>query len=236
MRDRVRAHRRLAAAAICLALAACQPPPPAPLAQAPDPSPVDGIGYVFLEGPISRGSSALLIGDLDKLQAQGAREIALGINSAGGEVDAAQAVVAEMDRLHAQAGITFDAYDLRLVASAATLPFLDAQARYAAPHSGFLFHAPFMAGAGTFSAQTLRQEADRIDRAAAMFRQALLARTHLTAQQADVYTTRTVLLSTEDALNDGVIDAVRAMTPPKQARAWVVRSQRKTPAPASSPS
>ena len=95
-----------------------------------------------------------------------------------------------------------------------------------------------MAGAGTFSAQTLRREADRIDRAAAMFRQALLARTHLTAQQADVYTSRTVLLSTEDALNDGVIDAVRTLAPPKHARAWVIRSKLKTPtpAPASSPS
>ena len=147
---------------------------------------MNGIGYVLFAGPITRGSSTALISDMDKLQAQGAREIDLGINSPGGEIDAAEAVVAEMDRLHAADGITFDTYDLRLVASAATLVFLDAQGRYAAPRAGFVFHAPFVAAAGTFSAATLRRAADKIDRARDMFRQVLLARTHLTAQQADV--------------------------------------------------
>ncbi len=218
----------------CLALSACQPVP-APLAQAvpasaPDPSPVDGVGYVVFNAPINRSSSTLLIEDIDKLQALGAREIDLGINSAGGEVEAAESVVAEMNRLHAEDGTTFNAYDLGLVASAATLVFLDAQGRYAAPRSGFVFHAPFAMAAGTFSAEKLRQEADKVDRAAQTFRDVLLARTRLTRQQVDVYVTRTVLLSTDDAQHDGVIDAVKGLTPPKGARAWVIKVKPRTPA------
>ena len=168
----------------CLALSACQTPPAA-IAQAPaapEPSPVNGIGYVVLASPINRGSSRLLIDDLDKLQAQGVHEIVLGINSPGGDIDA-QTIVAEMDRLHDQDGITFNAYNLRLVASTATLVFLDAQGRYAVPRSDFIFHTPFGLQSGTFSAETLRKNADQLDRDTQMFRDVLLARTHLTKQQ-----------------------------------------------------
>ena len=234
MRVRFPLRWELRALAACLALAACQPPATplvqSALAPAPDPAPVNGVGYVVFNAPINRSSSALLIEDIDKLQALGAREIDLGINSAGGEVDAAESVVAEMNRLHAEDGTTFDAYDLGLVASAATLVFLDAQGRYAAPRSGFLFHAPFALAAGTFSAEKLRQEADKVDHAAQTFRDVLLARTRLTRQQVDVYVTRTVLLSTDDAQHDGVIDAVKGLTPPKGARAWVIKVKPRTPA------
>ena len=230
MQVRFPLRRELRALGACLAVAACQPVP-APLAQAsaPDPSPVNGVGYVVFNAPINRGSSALLIEDIDKLQALGAREIDLGINSAGGDVDAAESVVAEMNRLHAEDGMTFNAYDLGLVASAATLVFLDAQGRYAAPRSGFVFHAPAAMAVGTFSADALRREADKVDRAAQTFRDVLLARTRLTKQQVDVYVTRTVLLSTDDAQHDGVIDAIKGMTPPKGARAWLIKVKPKTP-------
>lgn len=217
----------------CLALSACQDAPGV-IAQAPappEPSPVNGIGYVVFASPINRGTSRLLIDDLDKLQAQGAREIVLGLNSPGGEIDAAQTIVAEMDRLHDQDGIKFSAYNLRLVASAATLVFLDAQGRYAVPHSGFIFHAPFALQNGAFSSETLRKNADRLDRDTQMFRDVLLARTHLTKQQVDVYVSRTVVLSPDDAQHDGVIDAVQAVLAPKDARAWLIKVKPKATAP-----
>lgn len=218
----------------CLALAGCQAAP-APIAQAamppaPEPSPVNGVGYIVFNAPINRGSSTLLIGEFDTLQAKGAREIDLGINSMGGDFEAAELIVAEMDRLHAEDGITFNAYDLRLVASAATLVFLEAQGRYAAPRAGFVFHAPFATANGTFSAEALRKEADEIDQAAQTVRDVLLRRTRLTRPQVDVYVTRTVLLSTDDAQHDGVIDAAERLTLPKGARAWVIKVKPKTPA------
>ena len=211
-----------------LALAGCQPgvAPPVP---APEPSPVNGIGYVVFSAPIDRGSSALLIQDLDRLQAGGAREIDLGINSPGGQVEAAESIVAEMNRLHAEDGVTFSAFDLGLVASAAALVFLDAQNRYAAPRSGFILHAPYAMAVGTFSAEALRKEADQIDRAAQLFRDVLLARTHLNRQQVEVYVTRTVLLSADDAQHDGVIDAVRPLAPPREARAWLIKAKPRPP-------
>jgi ATP-dependent protease ClpP protease subunit len=222
---------RLQALCACLALAACQPPPPlAQTATAPEPSPVNGIGYIIFAAPINRGSSALLIKDMDRLQAQGAREIDLAMNSAGGEIIPAESIVTEMDRLHVQDGIIFNAYDLHFVASAAALVFLDAQGRYAVPHSGFLFHAPALMAAGVFSAEALRKGADQVDRDTQMFRDVLLARTHLTRQQIDVYVSRTVVLSTDDALHDGVIDAVKGLTVPKDTRAWVIKTKPKSPA------
>ena len=230
MRVDRRSGLSLQAIATCLTLAACQPPQ-VPLAQttAPEPLPVDGVGYIVFATVINRGSSALLIQDIDKLQAQGAREIDLEINSPGGEINAAKSIVAEMDRLHAEDGVIFNAYNIRLVASAAALVFLDAQGRYAAPRSGFLFHAPYMIAAGTFSAETLRKNADQIDKDTQLFRDALLARTHLTKQQIDVYVSRMVVLSTDDAQHDGVIDAVRSPTAPKNARAWFIKTKPRPP-------
>ena len=224
---------RLRAIGICLTLTACQPPPP-PLAHAgpvPEPSPINGVGYIVFAAAINRGSSALLIEDFDKLQAEGAHQIDLVINSPGGEVNAAQSIVAEMDRLHAEDGVIFNAYNIRLVASSATLVFLDAQGRYATPRAGFLFHAPFMMGSGTFSAEVLRKNADEIDQDTQMFRDALRAHTHLTKQQIDVYVSRTVVLSADDAQHDGVIDAIGSPVSPKDARAWVIRAKPKTPLP-----
>ena len=64
----------------------------------------------------------------------------------------------------------------------------------------------------------------QIDQDSQMFRDVLLACTHLTKQQIDVYVSRTVVLSTDDAQHDGVIDAVRSPTSPKGARGWVIRT------------
>lgn len=188
-----------------------------------------GVGYIVFDAQINRATSADLIKDFDSLQAQGAREISLGINSPGGDFKAAESIVAEMDRLHAADGIVFTAYNLRFVASAATLVFLNAQHRYAVSRSAFLFHAPVDVAAGTFSAEALRKAADEVDQATQTFRTVLLARTRLTRQQADVYVTRTVALSSTDAQQDGVIDAVQSPSPPKGAREWLIKTRPRQP-------
>ncbi len=223
----------LRALALCTALAACQSPTaeqaaPAPMVPA---APVDGVGYVVFDAIINHASSAALIKDFEALQAQGAHEIDVAMSSPGGVVDDAQSIVAAMDRLHTEHGVVFTVYDMRLVASAATLVFLNAQSRYATPRSSFVFHAVSLLAVGSFSAERLRQDADRIDRDTQMFRELLLRRTRLTRPQVDVYVSRAVVLSADDALQDGVIDAIRAPTAPKGAGAWVIRSKpRPTPA------
>lgn len=81
---------KLRALGFCVVLAACQTPRESPaeaLTPLPDPSPVEGVGYVLFDAPVTPKTSALLIEDMDKLQARGAREIDLGINSLGGEFD-----------------------------------------------------------------------------------------------------------------------------------------------------
>ena len=101
-------------------LASCQPPP---LVAAPDPVPVDGVGYLIFNAPISISSRDLLIADVDKLRTAEATEIDIGLNSGGGDIDAAQGIVDYMTRMHDELGLTFKAYNIGLVASAATYVF-----------------------------------------------------------------------------------------------------------------
>ena len=174
----------------------------------------------------------LLINEMDKLQEQGTCEIDLAMNALGGKISTVGAIVAELDRLQAEDVIIFNAYDIHLVASAAGFVFLDAQGRFAAPRSGFLFLAPVMIGSGTFSEEVLRKNADQIDQDKQIFRDVLLARTHLTKSQIDVYMSRTMVLSADDAQHDGIIDIVKSPMAPKSTRTWVIKTKPKALAPA----
>ena len=202
-------------------LAGCQPPAQRVQAPQPDPVPVNGVGYLVLNAPINTSSRDLFITDIDKLRRAGATEIHLGINSPGGDVDAARGIVDYMTRLHRE-GVTFTAYNLRFVASAATYVFLTAQGRYTAPNSAFLFHAAGAVSSGPVNAQNLRDEADKLDVYENTIRALLKARTHLNDAETLTYVRRTVLLNPDDARRDGVVDGVAPYTLPTGARAWLI--------------
>ena len=189
------------------ALASCQTVP-APAQEAITFIPVNGVGSVFLNAPITASSRALLLADIDKLIDAGARTIRLAINSPGGEITAAQDIVDYMVRSNANRGVTFECYDVGMVASAATYVFLNAQRRYARANSGFLFHAAGMVSTGPVSAERLREEATKIDAYERAVRATLKARTRLTDAAIDVYLHRTVVLNADDAQRDGVVDAI----------------------------
>ena len=225
-REWVGVHRGLTALAGCvlLSLAGCQPP--AQQAQQvrvaqPDPEPVNGVGYLVLNAPINESSRDLFITDIDKLRRAGATEIHLGINSPGGDVDAARGMVDYMARLHRE-GITWKAYNLRLVASAATYVFLNAQDRYTAPNSAFLFHAAGLMSNGPVNAQNLRDEADKLDEYERTIRALLKARTRLNDAETLTYVRRTVVLNPDDARRDGVVDGIATFSVPTGARTWVI--------------
>jgi ATP-dependent protease ClpP protease subunit len=209
-------------------LAACQPAV-APLALQ-EPQPVNGIGYLVLNAPIVPASRDLFIRDVDKLRAAGAHEIHFGINSPGGDIDAAQAIVDYMAQQHAQNGLVFKAYNLGLVASAATYVFLNAQDRYSSAKGAFLFHAAGVTTTGAVNAQNLREAADKLDSYERIVRATMKAHTHLNDAETLTYVRRTVILNSDDARRDGVIDAIADFSVPKEARGYVIAVKPTTPA------
>ncbi len=219
----------------CVALAAlllngCQQP--APPAAVTAPAVMNGIGYLVLNAPISTSTRDLFIADADKLRDAGAMEIHLGINSPGGDVNAAQAIVDYMARMHGRYGMAFKAYNIGMVASAATYVFLSAQDRYSAANGAFLFHAAGVVSSGPINAANLRDQAERLDAYERTMRATLKARTRLTESEAQTYVRRTVVLNADDARRDGVVDAIAPYSMPPGVGAWVIAVKPPARAPA----
>ena len=207
----------------CL-LAACQQsgvPVIAP--PMPEPRPVNGVGYLIFNAPIMASSRDLFIADIDKLRDAGAHEIHIGLNSPGGSIDAAQGMVEYINRQHDQNGLVFKAYNVGLVASAATYVFLNTQDRYDTPRGVFLFHAAGVVNKGAVTAEMLRDEADKLDAYERIMRATLKARTSLTDSEAQTYVRRTVVLNSDDARRDGVVESVSAFVVPKATRVWIIQ-------------
>lgn len=212
---------------VTVGIAGCQPAP-APVTEV---TAVNGVGYVIINAPIAPQSRDLLIADVDKLRATGAKEIDIGLNSPGGIIQSAQDIVDYMARLHRDDGITFKAYNVGLVASAATYIFLAAQDRYSGSKGVFLFHAAGMLATGMVTSERLRESADILDAYERKIRTALVSRTHLTDGEAQIYVRRTVLLNADDARRDGVIDGIADMRLPKGVRAYVIATRPRDAAP-----
>lgn len=217
---------------VSLCLAGCQEQPPAPSATTGprDPTPTNGIGYLLFNTPITQKSSDSFVSALDKFHEAGATEIDITMNSGGGIIGPAEAMASAMERLHAQ-GVTFKAYDVGVVASAATLVFLAAQERYSAPRGAFVFHAAGMVSNGPVNAEMLREQADKIEAYERLLRATLKAHTRLSDSEAQTYLHRTVVLSSDDARRDGIVDAIAIPTEPKGTWTWVIGRRPAKPAP-----
>lgn len=212
---------RVLLASLCLA--ACQEVPPAPpvVAGPSSPTPMNGVGYLLFNTIIVQKSSDNFVSALDRFHDAGATEIDIAMNSPGGIIGPAQAMAAAMERLHAQ-GVTFKAYDVGVVASAATFVFLTAQERYSAPGGAFLFHAAGVISNGLLTAQALREQADGIEAYERVLGAALKARTRLSASEVQTYLHRTVLLNSDDARRDGIVDTIGSFAAPKGTWTWVI--------------
>ncbi len=203
-------------------LSGCQA---APVATVAEPVPVNGVGFIVLNGPIAPVSRDAFVADVDKLADAGAREIDIGMNSPGGSIDAAQGIVDYMAQRHERSGTVFKVYNIGLVASAATYIFLNAQARYTVANAAFLFHAAGMVSSGPVNAENLRDSADKLDAYERTMRSTLKRRTRLTDAETLTYVRRTVVLNADDARRDGVVDGIAAFVMPTGGRAWVIQTK-----------
>ena len=226
---RLRIRVRPVLLAVTIGIGGCQTAPaPAP-APVLEPTSYNGIGYIFINAPIAPQSRDLFIKNVDKLRAAGAKEIDVGINSPGGVIQSAEDIVDYMSRLHRDDGVVFKAYNVGVVASAATYVFLNAQNRYSSPRGAFLFHAAGLVSNGMITSERLRESADRLDAYERKISATLVSRTHLTESEAQTYVHRTVVLNADDARRDGVIDGIADLQLPKGVSAYVIASRPNRP-------
>ena len=120
MQLRLSIQVRIIALSLACALGACQQSRSPQAVAVADPVPVGGVGYLLFNAPINTASRDLFMVDVDKLRHAGATEIDIGMNSPGGDIDAAQAIVAYMAQAHAQDGVTRKTCAMRPTSSTRT--------------------------------------------------------------------------------------------------------------------
>jgi ATP-dependent protease ClpP protease subunit len=81
------------------------------------------------------------------------------------------------------------------------------------------------------NAQNLRDAADKLESYERVVRATMKAHTHLTDAETLTYVRRTVILNSDDARRDGVIDAIADFTVPKDVRGYVIAVKPTAPAP-----
>ena len=121
-----------------------------------------------------------------------------------------------MARTHAEKGVTYDAYNIGLVASAASYVYLNAQHRYSNARGVFLFHAATLTANVPLPAERLREAAAKLESYERVVRATMKARTRLTDSETAIYVRRTVVLNADDAKRDGVVDAIEEFRAPPE--------------------
>lgn len=177
-----------------------------------------GIGSILLVAPIVPQTRELLRRDLYRLINVGAFTIRLAINSTGGSIAAAQAIVDDMNSMRATQKLTFETYAVGTVASAATYVFLHGQRRFVSSGGRIVFLGNTLVNSGGVSAERLRDEVSRMERYEQRLRALLKARTKLTDATIDVYLRQQVALTAEDALRDGVVDGIAEFPRPSDGK------------------
>jgi ATP-dependent protease ClpP protease subunit len=212
-----------------LALAACQqqaavaPRPPRANPQLS----ANRIGYVAIQAPLVRPVRDLFIADTEKLLAQNPAEIYLLLNSPGGIVSVAEEMIAYVERLQTERGIRVVTHNIGAVASAACYLFLAGQRRLCVPRGGFLFHEIALRPTGDLTASQLQEAAVAAQQIERRLLKMLTSRAKLSETEARFFMRRTVALNAQEALRDGIIDAVADV--PRDGTVTVIRA---TPAPA----
>ena len=138
-------------------------------------------------------------------------------------------MVATMDKVHAENGITFSTYNVGLTASAACFVFLAGQKRFTSARGSFLFHEGGIQASGRLTGTALQQAAADVQLHERIFLGMLKARTHLTEGEAQSFMRRTVILDATEAKRDGIVDQIAEFSVPK---GLVVATIRAVPRPA----
>jgi len=204
------------------ALAGCQQPVAPRADVAPRLGP-NRTGYIAIQGPIINEVRNAFIGQVSRLLALDAAEIYLLMASPGGVVNAAQDMIAFMDRTHASRGTTFTTHNGGVVASAACYVFLAGQRRLSVPRGQFLFHEAALVSNGAITSLALQDANIKMQQIERSFLTMLTSRTKLTEAEASSFVRRTVILNADEARRDGIIQATADFTSPPGATMFAIQ-------------
>lgn len=197
----------------------------------------DRVGYMLFRSPITDQTRQFFTSNIGTMVEKGATEIHIGISSPGGRIDAAQAMLNAMDRLHTDRGVTFVTHNIGAVASAACYVYLAGQRRLSVARGAFLFHDATLTGSGNImTAEMVRQAYAELERNEGTFRQLLRTRTKLSDGAIDTFLHRTVILTADEARRDGVTDAIGEFVVPPGATVVDIRPNSGAPPLRSAPS
>ncbi len=216
------------------ALAGCQQAVTAPVDLAPRLGP-NRTGYIAIQAPIVNEVRNAFIGQVNRLLALDAAEIYLLMISPGGVVNAAQDMIAFMDRTHASRGITFTTHNVGVVASAACYVFLAGQRRLSVARGQFLFHEAALVSNGAITSLALQDATAKMQQIEHAFLTMLTSHTKLTEAEATSFIRRTVILNADEARRDGITQATVEFTPPPGATVFGIRAVPAGTAPARRP-
>ncbi len=204
------------------ALSGCAPAAPA---NVPFHLDADNIGYMLFQAPILQQTADFFRNDVDRMVALNAREIHIGISSPGGVVTSGEQIIAYMEKMHAERGVTFVTHNVGIVASAACYFFLAGQRRYSVQKGAFLFHEAGVQANGLLTGQNLQEASDKLKQHEQAFLRLLKSRTRLSEGEALSFVRRTVILSADEARRDGIIEATADFRVPPNTPVLIIGSK-----------
>lgn len=207
----------------------------------PDAAPViphlsnDRTGYLLFQAEITPAGLGLFIKDVDALQALNPAAVTIFLNSPGGNLQSAQEMTARVQAMQVR-GIQVTMHNVGIVASAACFLFLAADRRRSVPGGRFIFHqasvqATPVSGTVSLTFQQIQDLSTQVQRVERGLTDIITSRTRITPAEATSFTRRTVLLSADEALRDGVIQSIGPATVPKDGGTFVIRAVPATPRP-----
>ncbi len=105
------------------------------------------------------------------------------------------------------------------VASAANMPFLAGDVRYACPHATFMLHpGSFTTGDAELDSETMRKRIERLDEHDDRERMIVTRRTKLTAAQVRTLVKASTTLTAAEAAKAGIVHEVKQLKIPRGAR------------------
>ena len=160
---------------------------------------------IFLGHTLDNQVANLIIAQMVHLQAEDPeRDIALYINSPGGDVTGMMAIYDTMQHLACDVSTT--CIGLAASASAVLLAAGEHGKRFALPHSRILIHQPLVTGSIQGQASDIAIHAEEIMKVRATMDEVLAAHTGQTPEQIAADTDRDRWMSAEEAKDYGILD------------------------------
>jgi ATP-dependent Clp protease, protease subunit len=177
--------------------------------------PKANVAYVQFTRELNGDTAESLLEAVATLSNDGVSRVVLCIASPGGWIAKAMAVYNMLRALP----VELVTHAVGEVASAANMPFLAGDVRYACPHATFMFHpGGFNVSEERLDAEMMRRKGERLDSDDDRERSIIRNRTKLTTAQIRAIVDGSRTLGASEARKAGIVDQVRELKIPRGAR------------------